>query len=89
MILPYIRGINSTIYCTEKGSGLVFEHVSNLKVLNVTFKGCGTLSANGKHLSAVHIFNSINIHFEETKFQMSHGRGLSMFEALKLNKVPS
>ena len=56
-----------------------FEHVSNLKVLNVTFKGCGTLSANGKHLSAVHIFNSINIHFEETKFQMSHGRGLSMF----------
>ena len=89
-----IRGNGSTINCiipttqNDTGSGLVFESVSNLKVLNVTFEDCGTLQysttlrdyENVKYRSAVYIINSTNIHFSESVFLRSIGRGLSLYD---------
>ena len=81
-----MKGGGNTVYCSHKEderSGIVFESVSSLKVLNITFDGCGTLqygtdSASIKHRSAVHVFNSSNVQFCYASFHGSVGRGLSM-----------
>ena len=90
-----IRGNDSTIHCTPPtssrdtiGPGLVFTSVSNLTVSNVTFEGCGTLqysttlreNVNVKYCSAVYIINSTNIHFIQSSFIRSMGRGLSLHD---------
>ena len=85
---------SSTIHCmppnssNDTGSGLVFVSISNLTVSNVRFKGCGTLQnsttlrngSNIKYRSAVYILNCINVHFIETIFDRSVGRGLSLYD---------
>ena len=85
---------SSTIHCmppnssNDTGSGLVFVSISNLTVSNVRFKGCGTLQnsttlRNGssiKYRSAVYILNCTNVHFIETTFHRSVGRGLSLYD---------
>ena len=78
-----IQGGGNTISCSDAGSGIVFESVSNLKVLNITFDGCGTLPSSTTRgyitdYSAVHIINSTNVEFSDTSFHRSVGRGLSM-----------
>ena len=92
-----IRGsdeMNSTIYCrplnssTDTGSGLVFGSVSNLRVFNVIFEGCGTLQysttlrnhVNVKYRSAVYILKSTNVLFRDSSFSRSVGRGLSLYD---------
>ena len=89
-----IRGNGSTIYCREPashkdmGSGLVFQSVTNLKVMNVNYIGCGTLqygtvmkiNAHLKFRSAIYIINSTNIYFTGSSFYKSLGRGLSMYD---------
>ena len=84
----------STIYCrppnssNDTGSGLVFESLSNLSVFNVIFEGCGTLQysttlrdgVNVRYRSAVYILNCTNIHFSQSTFFKSVGRGLSLHD---------
>ena len=85
---------SSTIHCVppnssnDTGSGLVFVSISNLTVSNVRFKGCGTLQNSTtlrnfniiKYRSAVYILNCTNVHFIETTFHRSVGRGLSLYD---------
>ena len=85
---------NSTIHCriplsvSDTGSGLVFDSVSNLGILNVIFEGCGTLQlsttirngVNVKYRSAVYIINSTNINFIHSGFIRNVGRGLSLHD---------
>ena len=85
---------NATIYCrvpssiNDIGSGLVFESASNIKILNVMVKRCGTLqysttvrnSRVWKYRSAVYIINSTNVTFSGSRFDRSVGRGLSMYD---------
>ena len=85
---------SSTIHCmppnssNDTGSGLVFVSISNLTVSNVRFKGCGTLQNSTmlrnfsiiKYRSAVYILNCTNVHFIETTFHRSVGRGLSLYD---------
>ena len=87
-------GTNYFIYCmppnssADKGSGLVFESLSNVVVLNVIFEGCGTLQysttlrngVNVEYRSAVYIINSTNISFSDAGFHKSVGRGLSLHD---------
>ena len=84
----------STIYCkpptnsSDIGSGLIFVSVTDLTVHSVTFKGCGTLQYSttfrdgeySKYRSAVYIFNSTNIHFDESSFHKNVGRALSLHD---------
>ena len=88
-----VRGNDSTIYCREPsshndtGSGLVFQSVTNLKVINVNFQGCGTLQYSTvirnsdvvKIRSTIYIVESTNIHINSSSFFRSVGRGLSMY----------
>ena len=76
-----IQGGGHTVYCShtkDAGCGIVFESVSNLKVLNVTFEGCGALryGSRFKQLSAIHVVNSTNVQFKDTSFSRSVGRDL-------------
>ena len=73
-------------YSNDTGSGLVFENVMNLKILNITFEKCGTLHntlalRNGnivQYRSAVHINSSQNIYIHNSVFTRNIGRGLSL-----------
>ena len=72
----------------DLGQGFVFASVSDLKVFNVVFQGCGTLQysttirddVNIKYRSAVYIINSTGIDFSETSFDRSIGKGLSLHD---------
>ena len=89
-----IRGNNSIITCkapkapNDDGSGLVYVNVTDLTVIKVTFKGCGTLQNSTvmrnfthiKYRSAVYIVNSTNVCFNESHFVQNIGRGVSMYD---------
>ena len=84
----------STISCrlpstyNHTGSGLVFDSVSNLTIVNVIFEQCGTLqysttlrqNTSVKYRSAVYIINSTDIYFGESKFYRNIGTGLSLHD---------
>lgn len=99
LIVKHVDGITirssgnrtSTINCrlpstnNDTGSGVVFEFVSNLTIINVIFEKCGTLQRGKNHVngtvlnrSALYIINSTNIHFIKSTFHRNVGRGLSM-----------
>ena len=85
-----ISGNNTSIQCInssmDTGSGLVIESVTNLRVLNLVFKDCGTLNystilnngVNVKYRSAIYIVNSTNITFKGSGFHRNMGRGLTL-----------
>ena len=72
----------------DNGSGLVFASVTNLRICNVHFEGCGTLqysttlrnNENTKFRSAVYLINCTNVFFSECKLYWNIGRALSLYD---------
>ena len=88
-----LRGLEncSTIYClppntvTEAGGGFKFMSVSNVHIVNLTLKGCGTLQNNttlrsetsAQFRTAMYFLNCSSVAIDTCVFLQSRGRALT------------